>query len=56
MERKQKSKCVQEELQTSVEKRATKWRGSTGAPSARKRTRVVVSTRLSNLARYVYFW
>ena len=28
MERKQKSKCVQEELQTSVEKRATKRRGS----------------------------
>ena len=27
MERKQKSKCVQEELQTSVEKRAMKWRG-----------------------------
>ena len=36
MERKQKSKCVQEELQTSVEKRAQSGGAPNGAPTARK--------------------
>ena len=37
MERKQKSKCVQEELQTSVEKRAALWRGKRRLTNPRRR-------------------